>query len=142
MSRCWCINLYDVTLKGATLKWIEINLLKTGQQLKATLIMSLCTRKPTPYSCLSSSHLDKPCICHLMTPHQSSSSAFQGFRVLIFQIPIDMFSLPLIFLTFVTPVEYLSLSPQCPLGAVIVNPGCDLSGTKVSLGLLSMMFLG
>ena len=73
----------------------------------------------------------------------SSSSFPANLRVLTFQVPIEMFSLPLIFLTFVPPVAYLSPMPQLlAVGAVIVKPGCDQSGIKVSLGLLSMMIQG
>ena len=62
----------------------------------------------------------------------SSSSFPAGLRVLL-----------LIFLTFATPVAYLSPKPQCPaVGAVIVNQGYDRSGIKYSLGLLSLIFLG
>ena len=56
------------------------------------------------------------------------------------QVPIEMVSHPQIFLPFVPPVAYLSPTPQwLAVGEVIVNPGCDRSGIKVSLGLLFMM---
>ena len=42
-------------------------------------------------------------------------SALQaGLRVLTFQVPVEMFSLPRTFFTFVTPVTYYSPTPQCP----------------------------
>ena len=73
----------------------------------------------------------------------SSSSFPAGLRVLIFQVPIEMFSLPLIFLTFVPPVAYLSPTPQwLAVGGVIINPACDRSGIEGSLDLLSMMLQG
>ena len=62
----------------------------------------------------------------------SCSSLPADIRVLTFQVPIEMFSLPLIFLTFETRVAHLSPTPQCPLVcAVIFNPGCSRSGIKV-----------
>ena len=49
--------LLMVILKGAALKQIEISLLETGQNPKAALTLSLCTRNPTPCSCQSFSSL-------------------------------------------------------------------------------------
>ena len=44
---------------------------------------------------------------------------------------VEMISLPLIFLIFVTPVAYVSPTSQCPtVDEVIVNLGCDRSGIK------------
>ena len=55
MIRYWCINLFEVILKGVALRRIDIILLETGRHPKTASTTSLCTRSPTPYSCLSSS---------------------------------------------------------------------------------------
>ena len=110
-------------------------------------------------------HWNTPCIRHLLTSHQSffqrisqSPTMFQwylliawvscsnfpaGLRVLTFHVPTAMFSLPLIFLIFGTPVAYLSPTSRClTVGAVIVIPGCDWSGIKVFLVFIFMVCLG
>ena len=55
LSRCWCIGMYDGDTERAALKRIEISLLETGRHPKTALIMFLCTRSHSPFSCLSSS---------------------------------------------------------------------------------------
>lgn len=61
-------------------------------------------------------------------------------RVLTLQVPIDMVSHPQIFLPFGPLVAYLSPTPQwLAVGEVIVNPGCDRSGTKVLFMLYIML---
>ena len=46
-----------VILKGAALRRIDISMLETGRHPKTAFTMFLCSRNPTPYSCLSSSPL-------------------------------------------------------------------------------------
>ena len=54
-----------------------------------------------------------------------------------------MFSLPLIFLIFGTPVAYLSPTSRClTVGTVIVIPGCDRSGIKLFFVFITMVCLG
>ena len=63
---------------------------------------------------------------YLLIAWVSCSSFPAGLRVLTFHVPTAMFSLPLIFLIFGTPVAYLSPTSRClTVGAVIVIPGCD-----------------
>ena len=55
----------------------------------------------------------------------------------------EMFSVPLIFLIFGTPMAYLSPTSRClTVGAVIVISGCERSGIKVLLVFILMVFLG
>ena len=72
---------------------------------------------------------------YLLIAWVSCSSFPAGLRVLTFHVPTAMFSLPLIFLIFGTPVAYLSPTSRClTVGAVIVIPGCDRSGIGVFFG--------
>ena len=154
-----------VILKGAALRRIDISLLETGWHPKTAPTTSLCTRNPTPYSCLPSSPL-KYTLCpssvdispkffqrisqsptmfqwYLLIAWVSCSSFPAGLRVLTFNVPTAMFSLPLIFMIFGTPVAYLSPTSRClTVGAVIVIPGCDRSGIRVLLVFIFMVCLG
>ena len=80
---------------------------------------------------------------YLLIAWVSCSSFPAGLRVLTFHVPTAMFSLPLIFLIFGTPVAYLSPTSRClTVGTVIVILGCDRSGIKLFLVFIIMVYLG
>ena len=90
-------------------------------------------------------HLTKVFPAHLAEPHCSTDtcllhkSAVQVSQ-LTFHVPAEIFSLPLIYLIFGTPVEYLSpTSPGLTAGAVIVVSGCYRSAVKVLLVFIIMV---
>ena len=125
-----------------------ISLLETGWHPKTAPTTSLCTRNPTPYSCLPSSPLKYTlCPSSDISPKyfqciSQSSTMFQwylliawvscsifpaGLRVLTFHVPTAMFSLPLIFLIFGTPVTYLSPTSRC---LTVVRIGVPVYSSK------------
>ena len=107
--------------------------------------ISLCTRKTTPCSCLSSfplkytvtpicwnfsrlfpSHLTQSKMLHLFRSilFKSPSSLPAALRVLTFHVAMVMSSLP----RSLAPVAHVSFPPWCPTGKAVVVPGRDRSG--------------
>ena len=138
-----------VMLKGLALSRTVMILLEIGRHPMTLFTISLCTRKPTPCSCLSSFPLKytlwppsvgiSPDFFHFISHNprmihlyrsiscKSSSTLPAALRVLTFQVAMVMSSLP----RSLAPVAHLSFLPWCPTGNAVVVPGRDRSGMDI-----------
>ena len=132
-------------LKGLALSRTVISLLEIGRHPVTLFTVSLCTRKPTPCSCLSSFPLWPPSVgispdfFHLISHNprmlhlyrsiscNSSSTLPAALRVLTFHVATVMSSLP----RSLAPVAHLSFPPWCPTGNAVVVSGRDRSGMDI-----------
>ena len=136
-------------LKGLALSRTVMSLLEIGRHPMTLFTISLCTRKPTPCSCLTSfppkytmwppSAEISPDVFHLfsynpMMRHlyrsiscKSSSTLPAALTVLTFHVAMVMSSLP----RSLAPVVHLSFPPWCPTENAVVVPGRDRSGMDI-----------
>ena len=146
-------------LNGLALRRITISLLETVRQPMTVFTMSLCTRNPTPSSCLSSlplkynlwpssvdvspkffyrtSQRTKMFQRYLLISYDNSSNLPAIRKVFSFQKPIVILFLARILLV-VTPVANFSPPSWCAReGAVLFDPGDDRSGMGWEMVIIS-----